>query len=178
MWNWATKTCHQHLDLSSGLSFKQDQFGVKASNIIFCINTSYIEVLKLESEMLGFQHFPRGLARSARNILQRKTNLLLEKLLRKETIPAIVLKTLISGRPKMSFWSHRLMFRPKKYICVFQVSALKKLGMVGRHDILFCQNILYRNCIFQYISPHFQANLTTFCSQFTITCLGSGQKPR
>ena len=46
--------------------------------------------------------------------------------------------------------------RPKKYICVFQVSALKKLGMVGRHNILFDQNIFYRNCIFQYIFPHFQ----------------------
>ena len=51
------------------------------------------------------------------------------------------------------------------------------LGMVGRHNIFFCQNILYRNCIFQYIFPHFPANLTTFCSQFTIKCLGSGQKP-
>ena len=40
-------------------------------------------------------------------------------------------------------------------VCVFQVSALKKLGMVGRHKILFCRNILYRNCILQYISPHF-----------------------
>ena len=37
--------------------------------------------------------------------------------------------------------------------CVFQVSAPKKLGMVGRRDILFCRNILYRNCIFQYIPP-------------------------
>ena len=27
------------------------------------------------------------------------------------------------------------------YICVFQVSALKKLGMVDRHNILFYQNI-------------------------------------
>ena len=44
--------------------------------------------------------------------------------------------------------------RPKKiYMCVcVQVSALKKkLGMIGRHNILFCQNILYRYCIFQYI---------------------------
>ena len=63
-------------------------------------------------------------------------------------------------------------FRPKTYICMFQVSALKKLGMVGRHNILFCQNILYKNCIFQYMFPHFPANLTTFCSQFTIKCLG------
>ena len=39
----------------------------------------------------------------------------------------------------------------KKNICAFQVSALKKLGMVSRHYILFCQNILYRNYIFQYI---------------------------
>ena len=51
----------------------------------------------------------------------------------------------------------------KIYRCVFQVSALEKLGMVGRHNILFCQNILYRNCIFQYMFPHFSANLTTFC---------------
>ena len=72
----------------------------------------------------------------------------------------------------------KLTVRPKKKnICVFQRSALKKPGMVGRHNILFCQNILYRNCIFQYIFPHFLANLT-FCSQFTIKCLGSGQKPR
>ena len=43
----------------------------------------------------------------------------------------------------------RFNHKAKKYICVFQVSALKKkLGMVGRHNILFCQNILYRNCIF------------------------------
>ena len=63
-------------------------------------------------------------------------------------------------------------------VCVFQGSALKKLGMVGRHNILFCQNILYRNCIFRYIFPHFSADLTTFCSQFTIKCLGSGQKPK
>ena len=65
-----------------------------------------------------------------------------------------------------------------KNICVFQVSALKKLSMVGRHNILFCQSILYRNCISQYTFPHFSANLTTFCTQFTIKCLGSGQKAR
>ena len=45
-------------------------------------------------------------------------------------------------------------------VCVFQVSALKKLGMVGRHKILFCRNILYRYSIFQYIFPHFSANLS------------------
>ena len=61
------------------------------------------------------------------------------------------------------FWAMVLklgQLRPKKYICVFQVSALKKLGMVGQHNILFCQNIFYRNCIFPYIFPHFPANLT------------------
>ena len=58
---------------------------------------------------------------------------------------------------------------------MFYVSALKKLGMVSQHNILFCQNILYRNCIFQYIFPHFPANLTIFCSQFTIKCLGRGK---
>ena len=68
--------------------------------------------------------------------------------------------------------------QPKKNICVFQVSALKKLGMVGGHNILFYRIIFYRNCIFQYIFPHFLANLTTFCSQSAIKCLGSGQKPR
>ena len=45
------------------------------------------------------------------------------------------------------------LFRPKQYICVFQVSALKKLGMVGRHNILFYQNILYRN--FTHFLPFF-----------------------
>ena len=39
----------------------------------------------------------------------------------------------------------------------------ENLGMVGRHNILFYRNILYRNCIFQYFYPHFSANLTTFC---------------
>ena len=66
----------------------------------------------------------------------------------------------------------------KKNMCVFQVSALKKLGMVGRHNILFYPNILYRNCIFQYIFPHSSTKLTRFCSQFTIKCLGLVQKPR
>ena len=36
-----------------------------------------------------------------------------------------------------------LFIRPKKNICVFQVSSKKKLGMVGRNNILFCQNILF-----------------------------------
>ena len=68
--------------------------------------------------------------------------------------------------------------RPKTNIFVFQVSALKKLVMVGQHNILFCQNIVNRKSIFQYIFPNFPANLTTFCSQFTIKYLGSGQKHR
>ena len=80
------------------------------------------------------------------------------------------------NRRKMKFISY-IYTLGKKKICVFQVSALKKLGMVGWHYILFYQNILYRNCIFQYIFSHFSANLTTFCSQFTIKCLGSEQKP-
>ena len=80
----------------------------------------------------------------------------------------------LSVCPSVTFW---FFVRPKKYMCV-SGSALKKLGMVCRHNILCCQNILYRNCIFQYIFPHFPANVTTFCSQFTIKCLGSGQKPR
>ena len=67
---------------------------------------------------------------------------------------------------------------PKQNICVFQVSALKKIGMVGRHYILFYRNILYEYCIFYYILAHFLAYLTIFSSQFTIKCLGSGQKPR
>ena len=46
--------------------------------------------------------------------------------------------------------------KAKINICVFQVSTLKKLGMVGWHNILFCQNILYRNCIFNTFSPIFQ----------------------
>ena len=58
-----------------------------------------------------------------------------------------------------------------KNIWSFQVSALKKLSMV-------CHDILYRNCIVQYIFPHFPANLTTSRSQLTIKCLESGQKPR
>ena len=46
--------------------------------------------------------------------------------------------------------------KQKIYIMYLQVSALKKLGMVGQHNILFCQNILNRNCVFQYIFPIFQ----------------------
>ena len=51
--------------------------------------------------------------------------------------------------------------RQKKYMYVSGISSvmvgrhLKKLGMVGRHNILFSQSILYRNCIFQFIFPHF-----------------------
>ena len=83
-------------------------------------------------------------------------------------------------------WKQRLsmyFLRPKKkkksiYVCVFQVSALKKLGIVGRHYHFIYQNILYRNCIFHYIFQHFSAYLTIVCSQFTLKCLGSGQKPR
>ena len=37
--------------------------------------------------------------------------------------------------------------------------------------VLFCQNILHRNCIFHNILFHFS---TIFCSQST-KCLGSGQ---
>ena len=44
-------------------------------------------------------------------------------------------------------WLERVL-RPKENICVYQVSCLKKLGMVGWHNFLFCRNILYRNCIF------------------------------
>ena len=65
-------------------------------------------------------------------------------------------------------------------ICVFQVSALQKLGMVvvGRHNILFCQNIYIDIAFFNTFFLHFSANLTTVCSQFTIKCSGSGQKSR
>ena len=71
-----------------------------------------------------------------------------------------------------------MIIRQKEYICVFQATALKKLGMIGRHYILFYRNILYGYCIFYNILAHFLAYLTIFCSQFTIKCLGSGQKPR
>ena len=72
----------------------------------------------------------------------------------------------------------QLSLRPRQNICVFQVSALKKLCMVGRHNILFYKNILYRNCIFHYIFPDFSAFLTVSSSKFTIKYLGSEQKPR
>ena len=42
-------------------------------------------------------------------------------------------------------------------VCVcFRFQLWKKLGMVGGHNILFCQNILYRNCIFNTFPPIFQ----------------------
>ena len=40
----------------------------------------------------------------------------------------------------------------KKYIRVFQVSALKKLGMVGRHNIL-SKYFLQKLHFFTYFSP-------------------------
>ena len=61
-----------------------------------------------------------------------------------------------SDQPLIRVFAVRSVGKAKKYKCVFQVSALKKIGMIGRHNILFCQNILYRNCIFQYIFPIFQ----------------------
>ena len=66
---------------------------------------------------------------------------------------------------------------PPQYICV-SISALKKLGIVGRHNILFYRNILYRILTFDYIFFHFSANLTISCSQFIIKYLRSEQKPR
>ena len=67
------------------------------------------------------------------------------------------------------------------YICVFQVSSLKKKkkkkkknknknrysrSVVGRLNILFYRNILYRNCIFFFFfnifSPIFQQILQYF----------------
>ena len=47
--------------------------------------------------------------------------------------------------------------KAKKCMCVSGFSSVKKLGMVGRHNILFCRTILHGNCIFQYIFLHFSA---------------------
>ena len=47
--------------------------------------------------------------------------------------------------------------KKKKKIGVFQVSALKNLDMVGRHNILFCQNILYKLHFSIHFFPHFSA---------------------
>ena len=61
-------------------------------------------------------------------------------------------------RQKKSYFGQNVTYnvfvlRPKKnvHVCVFQVSGWKKkLGMVGRNNILFCQNILFsrwcQNC--------------------------------
>ena len=48
------------------------------------------------------------------------------------------IKTVLLCSFKTRFW----IIRPKKYICVFQVSGWKKLGMVGRNNILFCQKVM------------------------------------
>ena len=72
-----------------------------------------------------------------------------------------------------------IVLRPKKiYDCVFQVSALKKLGMVGQHNMLFYKNMYYRYCIFHYMFLDFFSILTVFSSKVTKKWLGSGQKPR
>ena len=62
--------------------------------------------------------------------------------------------------------------RQKKNICVFQVSALKKLGMVSRH-YHFIKIIDIETAFFTTFPP-FLAYLTVFCFQFAIKCLGSG----
>ena len=49
----------------------------------------------------------------------------------------------------------RSLIRPKKYICVFQVSALKNLGMVGRHNILFIELFYKGIAVFNTFSPIF-----------------------
>ena len=62
----------------------------------------------------------------------------------------------------------------QKKICVFQVLALKKLGITFYFVEIFYIEIAF----FNTFSPIFPTNLATFCSQLTIKCLGSGQKPR
>ena len=44
-------------------------------------------------------------------------------------------------------------------MCVSGFSPEKKIGMVSRHNILFCQNILYRNL-------HFSIHFSPFSSKF------------
>ena len=44
--------------------------------------------------------------------------------------------------------------------------------------MLFCQNILYRNCIFQYIFHPFFSKFGNILLTVHLKCLGSGQKPR
>ena len=50
----------------------------------------------------------------------------------------------------------RLIIRQKKYMCVFQVSALKKLGIVGQHNILFVKIFYTEIAFFNIFSPIFQ----------------------
>ena len=82
--------------------------------------------------------------------------------------------------------SNELILQPEisllrqKNICVFQVSALNKkknLGMVDLHNIFFVKIYYIEIAFFNTFYPIFQQILTKFCSQFTIKCLGSGQKP-
>ena len=54
----------------------------------------------------------------------------------------------------ISFWADSII-RPKNIYVCFRFQLWKKLSMVGRHNVLFCQNISYRNCIFQQIWQHF-----------------------
>ena len=46
------------------------------------------------------------------------------------------------------------------------------------HGVLFCQNNLYRNCIFRCIFPRFPVELAAFCFRFAVECLGLGRMPR
>ena len=41
------------------------------------------------------------------------------------------------------------------YVCVFQVSALKKVGMVGRHNILFVKIFYIQIAFFNTFFPNF-----------------------
>ena len=67
----------------------------------------------------------------------------------------------------------RLKLRQKKNTCVFQVSALKKLGMVGWHNILF-----YQIAFFTTLSTIFKQLFDNTFLIFHNKMFRDGGKPR
>ena len=56
-------------------------------------------------------------------------------------------RTYLAGPVKPMLWVC-VSISPKKYICVFQVLALEKLGMVSQHDFYFIKLFYIDNAFF------------------------------
>ena len=66
----------------------------------------------------------------------------------------------------------------KKNICCFRFQLWKNYVWSVDITFYFVKIFYIEIAFFNIFFLIFPANLTTFCSQFTIKCLGSGQRPR